>query len=134
MMTAEEKYEYWLDYAQYDLDSAEATYKAGRWLYVIFMCQQAIEKLIKGLYTLYVDDNIPRVHNIRYLVERFEDKLPVGVPPDKYAFFDNLSKFYLNSRYPEFISKLGLQTTALEANAALTQTKEVFAWLLTLKP
>jgi HEPN domain-containing protein len=26
----------------------------GRWLYVVFMCQQAIEKLCKGLYLLYI--------------------------------------------------------------------------------
>jgi len=48
----------------------------GRWLYVVFMCQQSIEKLIKGLYVLYVDDNVPKTHNIRILVEKFENLLP----------------------------------------------------------
>ncbi|MGD9678739.1 MAG: hypothetical protein AB7V16_10400 [Vulcanibacillus sp.] len=27
----------------------------GRYMYVAFMCQQSIEKLTKGIYTLYTD-------------------------------------------------------------------------------
>jgi HEPN domain-containing protein len=60
-MTNEEKYNYWLDIAKYDLDTADAMYKSRRWLYVVFMCQQAIEKLVKGLYLLYIDDNTPKL-------------------------------------------------------------------------
>jgi HEPN domain-containing protein len=48
-MTNEDKYAYWLKLAQYDLDSAGAMYTSGRWFYVAFMCQQAIEKSCKGL-------------------------------------------------------------------------------------
>jgi len=62
-MEALEKFEYWLDIAQYDLVTADAMLSGGRWLYVVFMCQQAVEKLVKGLYTLYTDDSVPRIHN-----------------------------------------------------------------------
>jgi hypothetical protein len=31
-MTQEEKFAYWLDYAQYDLETAEAMHKGRRWL------------------------------------------------------------------------------------------------------
>lgn len=37
---------------------------AGRHLYVVFMCQQAIEKLTKGLYVLKRGDEAQRTHNI----------------------------------------------------------------------
>jgi HEPN domain-containing protein len=67
-MDAQEKYEYWLDTAEYDLATAEAMLKAGRWLYVVFTCQQAIEKLSKGLYTLYIDDNVPYTNNTEILL------------------------------------------------------------------
>jgi len=133
-MTTQEKYEHWLDIAQYDLETATSMLSGGRWLYVVFMCQQAIEKLAKGLYTLYVDDNFPRIHNIRTIVERFEDKIPVTIPDDKLDFFDTLSAYYLNNRYPDFISKLSSQIKEKEAKEILAETKEVFTWLLTLKP
>ena len=133
-MTAQEKYEHWLDIAQYDLETAGNMLSSGRWLYVVFMCQQAVEKLAKGLYTLYVDDNFPRTHNIKAIIECFEDKLQNPIPEAKFDFFDTLSAYYLNNRYPDFMSKLSLQIKKTEATEILSETKEVFAWLLTLKP
>ena len=80
-MNSQEKYQYWLKHAQYDLDSADAMYRMSRWLYVAFMCQQAVEKLIKGIYGFYLDfDAIPRTHNIRRLVNDFIHELPYDVP------------------------------------------------------
>lgn len=132
-MEVNEKYEYWLDIARYDLETADAMLTSKRWLYVVFMCQQAVEKLAKGLYTVYIDDNIPRIHNIISVIERFEDKLPEPVSEEYRRLFDKLSAFYLNNRYPDFISKLSIQIKETEAKEILTNTKEAFAWLLTLK-
>ena len=56
-----EKYDYWEDIANYDLDTAEAMFNSGRYLYVVFMCQQAVEKLVKGLYVLNKGEEPPRV-------------------------------------------------------------------------
>ena len=133
-MTAEEKYAYWLELANYDLESASAMFTAGRWFYVVFMCQQAIEKLCKGLYTLHIDDNVPKIHNIKTIVSRFKDKLPDVISEDTLRFFDNLSAQYLTYRYPDFETKPGRCITKNEVNEVLTKTREVFSWLLTLKP
>ena len=133
-MTIQQKYEHWLDIAQYDLETAKSMLSSGRWLYVVFMCQQAVEKLSKGLYTLYVDDNIPRIHNIKTIIEYFDHKLPIAISDEKFDFFDALSSYYLNNRYPDFISKLSSQIKEAEATKILSQTEEVFSWLLTLKP
>jgi len=35
----------WAETSNYDLRTAEAMYKAGRYLYVVFMCHLAIEKI-----------------------------------------------------------------------------------------
>ena len=133
-MSAQEKFDYWLDIAQYDLQTAEAMLTSGRWLYVAFMCQQAVEKLVKGLYLLYLDDNVPRVHNIQAIVKRFRDKLPVEIPPDTIDLFGTLSTCYMNNRYPDFKKALASQINEAKAKKLYSQTKEVFAWLLTLKP
>ena len=133
-MSPQEKFEHWLDVAQYDLQSAETMLNGGRWLYVAFMCQQALEKLAKGLYTLYLDDDVPRIHSIGKIVSSFEDKLPVGIPTETKVLFDELSICYLNNRYPDFKNKLALEIKEPEAKAFYSQTKEAFAWLLTLKP
>lgn len=43
-MDNQEKYEHWEDIAKYDLDTAEAMYQAGRYLYVVFMCHYTVFK------------------------------------------------------------------------------------------
>ena len=132
-MTSLEKFEYWLDIAEYDLKTAQAMYDSGRLLYVTFMCQQAIEKLCKGLYNLYVDDNIPRMHNIRSILRRFADKFQTPVTEDQYRFFDSLTAFYLEGRYPEHTQKLSELVHESEARDILAKAKEEFAWLLAQK-
>jgi HEPN domain-containing protein len=133
-MDVHEKFVYWLEHAQYDFDSAEVMYQGGRWLYVVFMCQQAVEKLCKGLYLLYIDDNVPRIHDISNLVRRFEDKLPETITGEQYNFFDQLTHFYLNDRYPEYQKNISALVNEQAAKAVLDKTRETFQWLLTLKP
>ena len=133
-MDAQEKYEYWLESAEYDLTTAKAMLDSGRWLYVVFMCQQAIEKNIKGLYILYLDDNVPRTHNIGKLFYFFEEQISKDVPEDYYQFFDRLTSFYLQGRYTEYKQKVSALVNKQEAEIIYSQTKEVFQWLLTLRP
>lgn len=39
-----DKFAYWKELADYDVDTAEVMYDGGRRLYVGFMCHQVIEK------------------------------------------------------------------------------------------
>jgi HEPN domain-containing protein len=133
-MDAQEKFDYWLDIAQYDLETADAMFTSGRWLYVAFMCEQAVEKLVKGLYVLYVDDNVPKIHTIRQIIKKYESKLPIPVGDDYYKLFDKLTAFYIEGRYADYKQKLSTLIDKREAKNMLAQTKEVFAWLLTLRP
>ena len=132
-MTIHEVFEQWLAYAERDLDAAGVMCDAGRWYYVVYMCQQSVEKLVKGLYALYVDENVPRVHNIKTLFDCFEDRLTVPVPAQYPQLFKRLSAHYVSDRYPDFSFKAGEQIGEEEAVGVYKETKEVFAWLLTLK-
>jgi len=133
-MDSIDKFNYWYDTAKYDLKTAQSMYKTGRWLYVIFMCQQAIEKLCKGLYVIFIDDDVPRIHDINSLLIKFADKLSEPVNDDKRFLFAKLSAFYLNNRYPEYKENLSASIDKKEAKDVLKKTKEVFKWLLTMKP
>lgn len=39
---------YWIERAEYDLETAKAMQQTGRYLYVGFMCQQTVEKALKA--------------------------------------------------------------------------------------
>ena len=133
-MNSEEKFEYWRDIAQYDLETAKAMFKTGRWLYVVFMCQQAIEKICKGLYLLFINDDVPRTHDINSVITKFEDKLQTTIDEDMRLLFAKLSAFYLNNRYPEYKERLGKSLNKKETKDILDKSKEAFSWLLALKP
>jgi HEPN domain-containing protein len=131
----QEKFQYWLEHAQYDLETAEAMLKNGRWLYVVFMCQQAVEKLVKGLYGLYLDfDEMPRIHNIRTLIKRFEPRLPSSISPEYLHLFDTLTGYYINNRYPDYTEELAKKIKEGDSRRIHQETREAFEWLLTLKP
>ena len=133
-LTTEDKFEYWLNYARNDIDSADFMLQSGRWFYTLFMCQQAIEKLTNGLYILYIDDNVPRLHDINSILDRFREKLPEQLSEEQAKLFDTLSQFYLRSRYPDYTSVLASLTTQETAQGIYEKSKETFQWLLTMKP
>jgi HEPN domain-containing protein len=86
------------------------------------------------VYLLFVDDNIPGIHDINSLMAKFEDKLSVSIDDNKRLLFAKLSAFYLNNRYPEYREHLSKSLSEEGAQDILKNTKEAFVWLLTLKP
>lgn len=132
-MNQQEKYHYWLDLAEYDLVTAEAMLQSGRYVHVAFMCQQALEKLVKGVYVLHLDDNVPRVHNISFLLNQVVAVLAVEVAPETYALLDQLSAYYIQGRYPTYKEKISQSITARTAADILQRSREAFQWIKSLK-
>jgi HEPN domain-containing protein len=105
------------------------------------MCQQAIEKLAKGLFGLYFDFNsipftppIPFTHNIEKLINPIADKVSVHIPLETCDFFVDLSQDAVNKRYPDYKLLMSQKATRAEALRMFNLTKEAFTWLQTLKP
>lgn len=69
-MSVNEKIEYWLDIASYDLDTSKSMLKAKRLLYVGFMCHQVIEKTLKGYHWFAVKEEPPYIHNLTVLAKK----------------------------------------------------------------
>lgn len=141
-MDAKEKYEYWLEAATYDLESAKVMMNGGRYLYVAFMCQQSIEKLTKGIYTLYTDKEAPKIHNIWNLFKYFkadiniEEYLQIDLFENELyrykTLFAELLSFYISGRYPTFKEKVSLTINSDRAKRVLENTEEAFKWIESL--
>lgn len=61
--------EQWAEKARYDLDTAKAMLESGRYLYVLFCCQQAVEKALKGVIARRTGEMPLRLHNLIRLAE-----------------------------------------------------------------
>jgi HEPN domain-containing protein len=137
-----EKFEHWKEFASYDLESAKAMLMSGRYLYVVFMCQQAIEKIVKGIYVLYKGEEAPRTHNIwlvfKELVQSvdFQKSVAEVVYREKLikykSFFADLMFYYISERYPSYKQKISGIVDETKASEVLTMTEEVFLWVQSL--
>jgi HEPN domain-containing protein len=132
-MNREDKYLYWLDIAEYDIVTAETMFTSGRYLYVVFMCQQSLEKLSKGLYCYYIGDNVPRVHNISFIFNKVLNMLNIEVAEETFVLFDRLVAYYIQGRYPSYKEKISQVVGRSEAKDILKASKEVFNWMRSLK-
>ena len=76
-MTKEEKYAHWEALAIYDLETADAMLKSGRYMYVAFTCQQAIEKLSKKVqqYEQILQKDISRIQQTGQEMVQQDEKL-----------------------------------------------------------
>ena len=57
----------WIDTAGYDLKTADAMLKSGRYIYVAFMCHLAIEKMVKAVISTETEGLPPKSHSLLYL-------------------------------------------------------------------
>lgn len=124
-MNVQKQVDRWVQQARYDLDTAQAMFEAGRYLYVGFMCQQAIEKLLKGIHLCATSQLAPYTHNLIRLSELVE--LEANTARDRH--FGELQRYYVGSRYPEEVEKLAEDLDAETAQDILQQTKEYFTCL-----
>lgn len=100
----------------------------------MLICQQAIEKLVKGLYILYLNDEPPRTHNINFLITKFENHLKGVITDEQKQLFQKLTAYYINGRYPEYKENVGSNLNKAIIDNVLCETREAFTCLLTLKP
>ncbi len=64
------KINYWIDISDYDLETADAMLQSKRYLYVGFMCHQAIEKVFKAYFTLIKSETAPFSHSLSFLAKK----------------------------------------------------------------
>jgi len=120
----------WAERAQYDLDTADAMFEAGRHLYVLFCCQQAVEKALKAVIVRRTGELPPRIHNLPRLAEVAE----IESDRERVRFLGQLSGYYIQSRYPEGIEAAGSAITQELAREVLGKTKEIAEWVLSILP
>ena len=116
----------WLDRVAYDIDTAKAMLRTGRLIYVIFMCQQSLEKCFKALLA-YKDKEIIPIHNLRRLAELAEVIHEMDEPT--LVKLDFLSSYYINARYKEDLQQLSRGITESVARDFIQFSEGVIAWL-----
>jgi HEPN domain-containing protein len=120
--TLEKDVRAWVDASRYDLQTAKALLVSRRYIYVLFMCQQAMEKLLKAVITARTAQFPPRVHSLVRLAEL----AALDLSQEERSFLERLSFYYIQSRYPPEVHALAKNVTRRLVTAHLEETEAVW--------
>ena len=112
----------WVDASRYDLETARALLRSRRYVYVLFMCQQSIEKLLKAHVTARTGEFPPRIHAL----VRLGALAGLDLSQDEKTLLERLSVYYLQSRYPPEVQVLAKGVDRSTAAAHLKQTEALW--------
>jgi len=122
-----EKTKYWIEIADYDIGTAKAMLASKRYLYVGFMCHQAVEKTIKGYYCSVKDETPPFTHNLKNLAERC-DLLPL-FSDEQLDLIEELLPMNIQARYPTHKEKMFQLLTPQKCDEIIEKTEVLCQWI-----
>jgi HEPN domain-containing protein len=115
----------WAKSAEYDLLTAQAMLNTKRYIYVIFFCHLAVEKLLKALTQETTGKIPPKTHDLSVLVKLSG----ILVPKEHASLLARLNSVSIPTRYPEDIAKITRQYTQAVTTRYLKETKLLHTWL-----
>jgi len=117
--------ENWLAQVEYDVVTAEHMLRAGRYIYVIFMCHLAMEKALKAVVSEATQKLPPRTHDLLALVQRAS----LTPSQEHLLFLSEINDASVVTRYPDDLWELVSQYPEPVAREYLDKAKGVIAWI-----
>lgn len=125
-----DKVAYWIDMADYDLETAKAMLFSQRYLYVGFMCHQAIEKVLKAVYSKQnPDSSPPYIHNLTKLAKAVD--VYCEMTERKKDFMDYLEPLNIEARYPSDKEQVLASLSHERCLTILEETDVLYQWIKT---
>lgn len=123
----DKKTQYWIDLADYDIETAKAMLETKRYLYVGFMCHQSIEKALKAVITSQSGNIAPKIHNLIKISEMAGLFDSMNEQHKQTVFL--LNPLNIESRYPSYKDMMLEQLTDTRCNEILSESKELLLWI-----
>ena len=101
--------------------------KNKRYLYVGFMCNQAIEKILKAYYVSAKNEQPPYTHKLVRLAE--ESDLYKTMCEEQKDFLDIVAPLNIEARYPTQKEELFAALSEKRCKEILDKTEEIVLWV-----
>ena len=117
---------YWIERAEYDLETARAMLQTGRYLYVGFMCQQTVEKALKAV---IAKGGVfpPKIHDLVRLAELAN--LSNILSDDQNHLLDELYPLSIEARYPSYKEMLARTLNRHTCAEYIIKTEAMLQWI-----
>lgn len=123
----DKKVKYWVEISEYDFETAKAMLKSKRYLYVGFMCHQAVEKILKAYYVSLKKSQPKFTHRLTYLTESTD--IENQLSNEQKFFIDELEPLNIEARYPTYKDKLFKKLSFQKCKEIIKSTKEFCQWI-----
>lgn len=120
-------FEYWIDLAEYDLKTAKAMLRSKRYLYVGFMCNQVIEKILKAYYVKTNEKPPPYTHKLIRIAE--ESNLYKGMSEEQKDFIDTIAPLNIEARYPTQKKEIFEILNSKRCKKIIKETEGFVSWI-----
>jgi HEPN domain-containing protein len=129
VLAMDERTQYWLELADYDLETAKVMLSGKRYLYVGFMCHQTIEKAIKSIIARNCakDEIPPKIHDLSKLAIRA--KLMDTMSEEQQDFIEELNPLNIEARYPEYKEQIIKTLTSDRCKPIIEKTEGLLCWI-----
>ena len=117
---------HWVERSKYDLDTAKVMLDTGRYLYVAYMCQQTVEKMLKAIIAQHGKENFP-IHNLNRLAEIAS--ISNELTSEQFNFLAELTPYHIETRYGDYKESLSEIINDKEAEQVYRKTKGIYKWL-----
>ena len=117
----------WIEQVNEDIGSAECLFQGGHFLYVGFLCHQAIEKMLKAYYMATHDDDPRYTHSHMRLLE--DCGLISEISDEQMRFTDFMVPMYIKARYPEKKEEGARMLGKGICQHMIKETKELTQWI-----
>ncbi len=122
-----DKVKYWTELSDYDLETAEAMFQTGRWLYVGFMCHQTIEKIFKAFWCSRIENPSPVSHNLINIAQSCG--LNSLMDEEQKLFISEIMPLNIESRYPSYKQSLADALSEERCRILIDRTKKLQVWI-----
>lgn len=122
-----DKVTYWIEMSDYDFETAKAMLETKRYLYVAFMCHQAIEKILKAYWSKVLEEPPLKIHSLSRLAEK--SGLDKDMSEEQTDFIDELEPLNIEARYPSYKERLMKSLTSDRCKELIEQTDKLRTWI-----
>ncbi len=122
-----DKVTYWVELSDYDIETADAMFQTGRWLYVGFMCHQALEKIFKAYWASKKEETAPFSHNLINIAQGCG--LGQLLDDEQKLFISEIMPLNIEARYPSYKKSISESLSEGKCRDMLNKTKELQLWV-----
>lgn len=120
--------QYWLDTAQYDIETAHAMLETKRYLYVGFLCHLTTEKVLKAAIANDNEETIPpKIHNLPKLatITGLFEKMT----EEQRELLYELNQLNIEGRYPSYKEDMAKLLNEEICQQLIKRTEELICWI-----